>query len=112
LSGSAAYALAETFGWRQGLDESIDKARSFYAVVLLSTAIGIGIDFTNINAVSALYWSAVINGLLAPFLLVGILVVASDSKIMQGQPSSILGRVTVGIATLFMFGAGIGMFVF
>jgi NRAMP (natural resistance-associated macrophage protein)-like metal ion transporter len=112
LSGSAAYALAETFGWRQGLDEKIDKARAFYAVVLLSMAIGIGIDFAGINAVSALYWSAVINGLLAPFLLAGILVVASDSKIMQGQPSSILGRVTVGITTLFMFGAGIGMFVF
>ena len=112
LSGSAAYALAETFGWRQGLDETIDTARAFYAVVLLSTAIGIALDFSNVNPVSALYWSAVINGLLAPFLLLGILAVASDSKIMHGQPSSLLGRIAVAATTLLMFGAGIGMLVY
>jgi Mn2+/Fe2+ NRAMP family transporter len=112
LSGSAAYALAETFGWRQGLDERIDKARSFYAVVLLSVAIAIAFDFMQVNPVKALYWSAVINGLLAPILLMGILAVATDSRIMQGQPSSRLGRITVGVTTLLMLGAGVGMFVF
>jgi Mn2+/Fe2+ NRAMP family transporter len=112
LSGSAAYALAETFGWRQGLDERIDKARSFYAVVLLSVAIAIAFDFMKVNPVSALYWSAVINGLLAPILLMGILAVATDSRIMQGQPSSRLGRITVGVTTLLMLGAGVGMFLF
>ncbi len=112
LSGSAAYALSETFGWHQGLDEKIDKARAFYAVVLLSTAIAIAIDFAGVNAVSSLYWSAVINGLLAPFLLVGVLLVASDSEIMQGQPASRLSLSVVGVTTLFMFAAGIGMFVF
>jgi NRAMP (natural resistance-associated macrophage protein)-like metal ion transporter len=111
LSGSAAYALAETFGWRQGLDQKIDKARAFYAVVLLSCAVGIALDFANINPVSALYWSAVINGVLAPFLLVGILLVAGDEKIMKGQPSSILGRATVALTTLLMFGAVAGMLV-
>ncbi|HEX3109654.1 MAG TPA: divalent metal cation transporter [Thermoanaerobaculia bacterium] len=110
LSGSAAYALAETFGWRQGLDEKIDKARAFYAVVLLSGAVGIALDFARINPVSALYWSGVINGTLAPFLLIGILLVASDQKIMQGQPSSGLGRVTVALTMLLMFGAVAGMF--
>lgn len=112
LSGSAAYALSETFGWHQGLDEKIDKARAFYAVVLLSTAIGIALDFANINAVRALYWTAVINGVLAPFLILGVLLVASDRKIMHDQPSSILGRVTVTATMLMMFGACIGMFVF
>jgi NRAMP (natural resistance-associated macrophage protein)-like metal ion transporter len=112
LSGSAAYALAETFGWRQGLDEKIDKARAFYAVVLLSTAIGIALDFWSINPVSALYWSGVVNGVLAPFLLVGILLVATDKKIMKGQPSSPLGRITVALTTLLMFGAVAGMVVF
>jgi len=109
LSGSAAYALAETFGWRQGLDEKIDKARAFYAVVLLSGAVGIALDFARINPVSALYWSGVINGTLAPFLLIGILLVASDQKIMKGQRSSILGRVTVALTMLLMFGAVAGM---
>jgi NRAMP (natural resistance-associated macrophage protein)-like metal ion transporter len=111
LSGSAAYALAETFGWRQGLDEKLGKARAFYAVVLLSMAVGIAIDFARVNAVQALYWTAVINGLLAPFLLVGILMVASDAKIMNGQPSSRLGRTVVAVTTLAMFAAGAAMFV-
>ncbi len=111
LAGSAAYALAETFGWAQGLDEKLGKARAFYAVVLLSIAVAIAIDFANVNPVRALYWSAVINGLLAPFLLVGILVVASDPYVMHSQTSSILGRITVGVTTLAMFAAGIAMFV-
>jgi Mn2+/Fe2+ NRAMP family transporter len=111
LSGSAAYALAETFGWKQGLDEKVEQARAFYAVVLLSTAVGIAIDFAHVNAVKALYWTAVINGLLAPFLLLGILLVASDRQIMQGQPSSLLGRTAVGVTTLAMFAAGAAMFV-
>ncbi|HEX7191388.1 MAG TPA: divalent metal cation transporter [Thermoanaerobaculia bacterium] len=109
LSGSAAYALAETFGWREGLDEKIAKARAFYAVVLLSSATGIALDFSQINPVSALYWSAVINGTLAPFLLIGILLVATDREIMKGQPSSRLGRATVALTTLLMFGAVAGM---
>ena len=111
LAGSAAYALAETFGWAQGLDEKMEKARAFYAVVLLSIAVGCLIDFTHINPVSAMYWSAVINGLLAPFLLIGILAVASDPYIMFNQPSSRLTRVVVGVTTVAMFAAGIGMFV-
>jgi hypothetical protein len=54
----------------------------------------------------------VINGLLAPFLMVGILIVASDRKLMNGQPSSRLGRTAVALATLLMFVAAVGMFVF
>ena len=111
LSGSAAYALAETFGWQQGLDEKWAQASAFYAVVLLSTAVGIALVFSNVNPVEALYWTAIINGLLAPFLMVGILLVATDRVIMQGQPSSILGRVTVGVTTAAMFAAGVAMFV-
>jgi Mn2+/Fe2+ NRAMP family transporter len=49
---------------------------------------GVGVDFVGINPVETLYWTAIINGLLAPFLLVAILVVASDKVLMQGQPSS------------------------
>lgn len=111
LSGSAAYALAETFRWRQGLDEKLQRASAFYAVVLLSTAVGVGLDFANVNPMKALYWTAIINGLLAPFLMVGILLVASDRLIMNGQPSSILARVTVGLTAVAMFAAGGAMFV-
>jgi NRAMP (natural resistance-associated macrophage protein)-like metal ion transporter len=112
LAGSAAYALAETFGWRQGLDSRFTAARAFYGVVILSTLMGVALDFSGINPVKALYWTAIINGLLAPFLMVGVWLVASDRKIMQDQPSSRLALVSVGLTTLLMFAAAIGMFVF
>jgi len=60
--------------------------------------------------VKALYWTAVINGVLAPFLLVGILIVACDDKLCCGQTSSWLGRLAVGITALAMFAAAIAMF--
>jgi NRAMP (natural resistance-associated macrophage protein)-like metal ion transporter len=111
LAGSTAYAFAETLGWRQGLDKKLKQARWFYGLILLSTGVGIGLDFAGINPVKALYWTAVINGLLAPFLLVAILVVAADKKLMQGQPSSRLGWTVVAITTVAMFAAGVAMFV-
>jgi NRAMP (natural resistance-associated macrophage protein)-like metal ion transporter len=112
LAGSAAYAFAETFQWRQGLNQKLKRARAFYAVVIGATLVGIGLDFADVNPVKALFWTAVINGVLAPFLLIGILLVASDAKIMNGQPSSRLSLALVGITTVTMFGAAIGLFAF
>jgi len=111
LTGSAAYALAEIFKWRHGLDESLSSAPYFYRIVIGSTFIGILIDFANINPVRALFWTAVINGVLAPFLLVAILVAASDRKVMQAQPSSWLSRIVVGLTIVAMFGAAAAMFI-
>jgi Mn2+/Fe2+ NRAMP family transporter len=111
LTGSAAYAFAETFKWKEGLDKSFKGARPFYTVLIFSTLIGITMDFLHINPVKALFWTAVINGVLAPFLLVGILFVAWDRKLMQDQPSSMLSRMVVVITTIAMFSAAIGMFV-
>ena len=112
LTGSAAYALAETFARREGLDQRFRNARFFYIVVIISTLVGIGLDFLNVNPVQALYWSAVINGLLAPVLLVIIIFISRDRAVMKDQPSSITSVVVVSLATLLMFGAAIGMFVF
>ncbi len=112
LTGSAAYAFSETFRWRSGLDEKWWQARAFYGVMVLSTAVGIAMDFIGINPVSALYWTAVINGILAPFLLVGVLLVARDNKIMLGQPSSRFSQAVVGFTIVVMFAAAIGVFVF
>jgi Mn2+/Fe2+ NRAMP family transporter len=110
LIGSAAYAFAETFRWREGLDRSFKGARAFYSVPIFSTLLGIAMDFLNINPVKALFWTAVINGMLAPFLLVAILIVASDGKLMQGQASSWLSRIIVGVTIVIMFGAAVAMF--
>ena len=111
LAGSAAYAFAELFGWRQGIDEHFHGAPTFYAVILLSVAAGVIFDFANINPLKLLFATAVVNGVLAPFLLTGILFAASDRILMQGQPSSRLGKTVVGVTTVAMFGATIAMFV-
>jgi NRAMP (natural resistance-associated macrophage protein)-like metal ion transporter len=110
LTGSAAYAFAETFSWKEGLDEPFRGAIPFYAVVIFSTLLGIALDLLRISPLKALFYTAVINGLLAPFLLVGILAVACDRDLMQGQPSSWLSRIVVGATALVMFGAAAAMF--
>jgi NRAMP (natural resistance-associated macrophage protein)-like metal ion transporter len=112
LTGSAAYALAETFAWREGLDQRFRGARPFYLVIMVSTLIGIAMDFLKVNPVRALYWTAVINGLLAPVLLLGIVIASLDRQVMKQQPSSIPSVIVVSVATLLMFGAAIGMFAF
>ena len=110
LAGSAAYAFSELFGWRQGMDEPFRKAPAFYGVLLLAVLAGIGMDFANVSPIRAMYCSAILNGLLAPFLMIGILLVASDRVIMQGQPSSLLSKSVVTLTTVAMFGAAVAMF--
>jgi len=112
LAGSAAYAFAEIFGWRQGIDERYRRARAFYSAFVVSVALGVALNTIGVNPVKALYWSAVLNGLLAPFLLIGVLVVARDATVMAGQPSSRVSRAIVLVTTIAMFGAAVGMFVF
>jgi Mn2+/Fe2+ NRAMP family transporter len=90
---------------------TIPRCAPFYAVLMLSILLGVGMNFLKINPVRALFSTGVINGVLAPFLLVGILVCASDRKLMQGQPSSWLSRVAVGVTTLLMFGAAAAMLI-
>ncbi len=110
LAGSAAYALSDVFKWRQGLDEKFKTAPRFYAVMIISIGLGMGLSLLKVNPIKALFWTAVINGLLAPFLLVGILSIARDRTIMRGQPSSKLSIVVVSVTALLMFVSGIGMF--
>jgi NRAMP (natural resistance-associated macrophage protein)-like metal ion transporter len=110
LAGSAAYALAELFGWKEGLEERLSGAPGFYGVFALSLVSAVAMDFADFSAVRALYYSAIINGLLAPFLLGGLLAVASDRRIMGGQPSSRIGQATVFVTMLAMLGAAAAMF--
>jgi NRAMP (natural resistance-associated macrophage protein)-like metal ion transporter len=111
LGGSAAYAFADIFGWPQGIDRQYRTARAFYAVIALAIAVGVAMNFAGINPITALYWTAVINGVLAPPLLLGILLAASDAKLMQSQPSPRVTRIAVAVATMLMFVAAVAMFV-
>lgn len=110
LAGSCAYALAETFNWSQGLDQKFNAARNFYRVLLGCVVAGLGFALCRLNPVKALYWSAVINGVLAPLALLGVLAVMRDHKVMHGQPSSRLNTVTVAATILLMAAAAVIMF--
>ncbi|HEY5019954.1 MAG TPA: divalent metal cation transporter [Steroidobacteraceae bacterium] len=109
LAGSAAYAVAETFDWPYGLDERLKNAASFYSVFVLATVGGMVLDYLKINPIKALYWTAIINGFLAPFLLVALLLVSTDRRVMQGQVSSSISRYVVILTTVLMFVAAIAM---
>jgi Mn2+/Fe2+ NRAMP family transporter len=111
LAGSAAYAFAETFDWTYGLDEKLRNAVAFYGVFVFATVAGAALDLLKVDPMKALFWSAVLNGLLAPFLLTALLCVSNDRRIMHGQVSSRSTRVVVMLTTLVMFGAAIGMFI-
>src|SRR5262245_33049701 len=110
MSTSAAYAMAEAFGWRSGLNNGFKMARAFFGIIIISTFVGIGIDFANISAIRVLFWSAVLNGLLAPFLLAAILVVAVDRKLMRNYPTPLVTILLVTVTTCAMIGAALGMF--
>ncbi len=111
LAASAAYAFAENFNWKQGLNSKYKEAPAFYRIIVISIICAVIIDFMKINPFQALFWSAVINGVLAPFLLIGILAVARDSKIMVGKTSSRINQLMVFLTIVIMFAAMIAMFI-
>ena len=110
LTGASAYATCEAFQWKFGLDEKPRGAPRFYALIAVSTLIGMLINFLKIPAVVALFWTAVINGVLAPPLLVVIMLVSNNKKVMgrrvNGPLTNFLGWATAAI----MSAAALGMF--
>lgn len=111
LAGSAAYALSETFGWTEGLDQQPQRARGFYAVIGLATLGGFLLNLLGINPMRALYWTAVINGLLAPPLMVMALLIASNPRIMGRLTIPPLLKLGGWVATLVMTLAGVAFLV-
>ncbi len=93
LAGSAAYAVSETFGWTEGLNRKPREAKAFYGVIALATLGGVALNFLAIDPMRALYWAAVINGLLAPPLMVVMMLIARNPRIM--------GRLTISPALAF-----------
>jgi NRAMP (natural resistance-associated macrophage protein)-like metal ion transporter len=82
LAGSSAYAVCESLGWAEGLDLPWSRARAFYGVIAAATAAGAALNLTAIDPVKALYWSAVLNGLLAAPLMATMLVMARNPRVM------------------------------
>ncbi len=110
LTESAAYAVGEIQGWKVGLDEKPYRAKQFYAVIAGSTLTGMLIDFTGINPIDALFWTAVINGVLAPPLLVVVMLVSNNKKIMGNRVNGLSVNVLGWITTAMMFAAALGLF--
>ncbi len=82
LAGSAAYAVSEAFQWRGSLELKPNQARGFYGMITASTLIGVGICFTHIDPIKALYWSAVINGVISVPMMVVMMLMAARTDIM------------------------------
>lgn len=88
LAGSAAYAVSEAFGWTEGLDRKPREAKAFYGVIAVATMGGVALNFIGVDPMKALYWAAVVNGLLAPPLMVVTMLIASNPAAMGGMPIS------------------------
>lgn len=102
LSGAASYAVSEALGWREGLYRTLLKAPGFYGIIILATLVGFLINFIGINPISALYYTAVINGIIAFPLLIMILFVANNKEIMGQRVNSMLSNVMGVIITIIM----------
>jgi Mn2+/Fe2+ NRAMP family transporter len=111
LAGSAAYALSEAMGWNWGLERKATDARGFYGVIAVSVLAGLVIQYSPISPMKALFWSAVINGVVAVPLMVVIILLVSKRSVMgaftAGRPIIILGW----IATAVMGAAAVRMFI-
>jgi Mn2+/Fe2+ NRAMP family transporter len=102
LAGSSAYAISDTFSWKQGLGKKFKQAKPFYLVIAVSTIIGLGIDFVNIDPIKALIYTAVINGITAVPILFVILKIANDQKILEDKTNSLASNVLGWLTFLIM----------
>ena len=111
LAGSAAYGVSEVFGWTEGLNYKLHEAKAFYATISLATFAGVVLNFTGIDPVKALYWSAVLNGLLAAPLMVVMMLIATNPKAMGELTLPLPLRLVGWLATATMAFASICFFV-
>jgi NRAMP (natural resistance-associated macrophage protein)-like metal ion transporter len=82
LAGASAYAMAGTFGWKNSLDSKLNAAKAFYGVIIVSTVVGTGLGFSAIDPIKALYWSAVVNGVISVPIMTVMMLMASRTDIM------------------------------
>ena len=114
LGGATAYAVAEGRRWPVGLARQPKEAIAFYAVLALSAGIGIALNFTSINPISALYWSAVINGVLAVPVMVLLMFMARRKDVMDrfvvSGPLYWLGWLSTAAMAASVVAMGVGFF--
>ena len=111
LAGSCAYAIVEAADHHGSLEDRPHGARAFYAVIGAAMTLGMIMNFADLNAVSALFWSAVVNGVLAPPLIVLVVLLTSDTEVMGEHVNSGLLRLLGWFCVAVMTAAAIAMFV-
>lgn len=111
LAGSAAYAVAEAMHWRGSLDERPRASAEFYAVLTAAVIVGLLLDYPGFNAVRMLFWAAVINGVLAPPLIVLVVLLTSGRKVMGRHVSPPLLRWLGWLTASVMTVAGAAMII-
>jgi NRAMP (natural resistance-associated macrophage protein)-like metal ion transporter len=111
LAGASSYALSETFGWKQGLYRKWNQAYAFYTVIIVATLLGGVMNFVGIDPIAALIYSAVVNGLVAPVVLILIVLLSSSKKVMGGRINGSWTNSVGWVTTILMVIAGIATIV-
>jgi NRAMP (natural resistance-associated macrophage protein)-like metal ion transporter len=109
LTASAAYALSEALGWRNGLDKNPGRAPQFYIIILISTLVAMELNYLGLNPVAALYWTSVIYGFLAPPLLALLMVISANPVIMGRRVNGPALKVLGWLTALAAFAASAGL---
>jgi Mn2+/Fe2+ NRAMP family transporter len=110
LAGSAAYAVGEALHWRVGLSQRPDRAKAFYGTIAAATLIGAALNFSPLDPIKALFWSAVINGVATVPIMVMIMIMGSCTVVMLQFTFSPWLKTFGWLATAAMAAAAIGMF--
>jgi Mn2+/Fe2+ NRAMP family transporter len=111
LAGSAAYAVGETRGWKIGLDNKPWEAVGFYSVIAAAVALGLTIDYSGLDPIKALYWSAVVNGVIAVPMMAAMMFVSSHKKMMGQFTAGPTLRILGWTSTAVMAAAAVAMIV-
>ncbi len=112
LSGSQSYMLAETFGWKAGLDKKFPQARAFYITIIISLLIGLSLDFFDVSPIKALLYTAILYGLTAPFLVAVVLLISNNRKIMKEHTNTIFSNILGFLTLILMTGAAVALIYF
>jgi len=111
LAGSAAYAVCESRGWKIGLEHKPREAVGFYTVIGLATLVGVAVDYSPLDPIRALFWSAVLNGVISVPLMAAMMIVVSRKDEMGQFVAPLLQRVLGWFATACMAAAAVAMFI-
>ncbi|HTM79949.1 divalent metal cation transporter [Asticcacaulis sp.] len=102
LSGSLSYIISETFGWQEGLDKRLRDAPAFYAVIVVSLLIGLGINYIGISPIQALIWSAILYGITSPVIIAIVLHISNNTAVMGTFTNGVWSNIFGGLALLLM----------